>query len=337
MLSVLDGAVLVVSAVEGVQAQTRVLMRALRRLRIPTLLFVNKIDRSGARDDGLLADIADQAHRPRSSRWARSTRWAPADAAFTPYDADDERFAERLLDLLAEHDDALIAAYVADERSGVARPAARGARRADPAGARAPGLLRLGDHRRRRRAARRGPRRAAAGRRRPTPAAPVSGTVFKVDRGPAGEKMAYVRMFAGTVRVRDRLTYHRGDGTDAARSPRSASSSAAARSAPTRSAAGPDRQLSGLADVRIGDASASRRRAAGRTSSRRPRWRPSWCRAGRGDRGALHARAHPARRAGPADRPAPGRRAPGDLRLALRRGAEGGRRRPRWPTSTAWT
>src|SRR6185312_17176869 len=45
VLGVLDGAVLVVSAVEGVQPQTRVLMRALRRLRVPTLLFVNKIDR----------------------------------------------------------------------------------------------------------------------------------------------------------------------------------------------------------------------------------------------------------------------------------------------------
>src|SRR5437762_13769963 len=36
VLSVLDGAVLMVSAVEGVQAQTRILMRALKRLRIPT-------------------------------------------------------------------------------------------------------------------------------------------------------------------------------------------------------------------------------------------------------------------------------------------------------------
>ena len=35
VLSVLDGAVLVISAVEGVQAQTRVLMRTLQRLRIP--------------------------------------------------------------------------------------------------------------------------------------------------------------------------------------------------------------------------------------------------------------------------------------------------------------
>src|ERR1700730_14946521 len=41
VLSVLDGAVLVISAVEGVQPQTRVLMRALSRLRIPALLFVN--------------------------------------------------------------------------------------------------------------------------------------------------------------------------------------------------------------------------------------------------------------------------------------------------------
>src|SRR5215212_7472135 len=58
VLSVLDGAVLVISAVEGVQAQTRVLMRALRRLRIPTLLFVNKIDRGGADPERALRDIA---------------------------------------------------------------------------------------------------------------------------------------------------------------------------------------------------------------------------------------------------------------------------------------
>jgi ribosomal protection tetracycline resistance protein len=40
ILSLLDGAVLVVSAVEGVQPQTRVLMRALRRMRVPTVLYV---------------------------------------------------------------------------------------------------------------------------------------------------------------------------------------------------------------------------------------------------------------------------------------------------------
>src|SRR5437879_10852215 len=51
VLNVLDGAVLVISAVEGVQPQARVLMRALQRLSVPTLLFVNTIDRPGASDE----------------------------------------------------------------------------------------------------------------------------------------------------------------------------------------------------------------------------------------------------------------------------------------------
>ena len=58
VLGVLDGAVLVISAVEGVQPQTHILMRALQRLRVPTLFFVNKIDRRGAGDGPVLAAIA---------------------------------------------------------------------------------------------------------------------------------------------------------------------------------------------------------------------------------------------------------------------------------------
>src|SRR5216683_1050649 len=60
VLSVLDGAVLVISAVEGVQPQTRVLMRALQRLHIPTLIFVNKIDRRGAGYERLLRAISER-------------------------------------------------------------------------------------------------------------------------------------------------------------------------------------------------------------------------------------------------------------------------------------
>src|ERR671917_2535370 len=55
VLGVLDGAVLVISAVEGVQSQTRLLMRTLQRLRVPTLIFVNKVDRAGADPDAVLA------------------------------------------------------------------------------------------------------------------------------------------------------------------------------------------------------------------------------------------------------------------------------------------
>src|SRR6266704_7015163 len=63
VLNVLDGALLVISAVEGVQAQTRVLMRTLQRLRIPTLIFVNKIDRGGAQYERVLRTISEKLTR----------------------------------------------------------------------------------------------------------------------------------------------------------------------------------------------------------------------------------------------------------------------------------
>jgi ribosomal protection tetracycline resistance protein len=69
-LGVLDGAVLVISAVEGVQSQTRVLMHTLQRLEIPAVLFVNKIDRVGAQEDAVLRAIADRLTR-RCGRTAR--------------------------------------------------------------------------------------------------------------------------------------------------------------------------------------------------------------------------------------------------------------------------
>src|SRR6266540_4831737 len=114
VLSVLDGAVLVISAVEGVQPQTRVLMRTLQRLHIPTLLFVNKIDRSGAQNEGVLGDIAEKltpAIIPMGSVRGLGTR----SPGFTPYGPAEGAFAARLADLLVENDDAFLAAYVDDE------------------------------------------------------------------------------------------------------------------------------------------------------------------------------------------------------------------------------
>ncbi|MFD8818828.1 GTP-binding protein, partial [Streptomyces sp. NPDC059627] len=105
VLGVLDGAVLVVSAVEGVQAQTRVLMRTLRRLRIPTLVFVNKIDRRGARDDAVLAQLARRLAVP-VVPMGRATALGTRDARFLP------GLGPAALDALADRDDALLAAYL---------------------------------------------------------------------------------------------------------------------------------------------------------------------------------------------------------------------------------
>lgn len=56
-LSVIDSAVMVVSAVEGVQANTEVLWDALQRRGIPVIFFVNKIDRAGADVASVIAEI----------------------------------------------------------------------------------------------------------------------------------------------------------------------------------------------------------------------------------------------------------------------------------------
>ena len=52
-----DGAVLIISAAEGVQPQTETLFRALYEARIPTLLFINKTDREGADPARALQDF----------------------------------------------------------------------------------------------------------------------------------------------------------------------------------------------------------------------------------------------------------------------------------------
>src|SRR5262245_43720900 len=120
VLDVLDGAVLVVSAVEGVQAQTRVLLRALKRLGIPTLIFVNKIDRRGADPERVLAAIAALL-TPAIVALGQVCASGTADAAFVPFGPDDPAFHAAAVERLAEADDALLAAYV----EGTHAPAAR--------------------------------------------------------------------------------------------------------------------------------------------------------------------------------------------------------------------
>ncbi|MEU0005121.1 translation factor GTPase family protein [Streptomyces sp. NPDC006314] len=205
VLGVLDGAVLVVSAVEGVQAQTRLLMRTLRRLHIPTLVFVNKIDRRGAHDDAVLRQMAGRLAVPLVPM-GRAAALGTRAARFVP------GLGAAALDALADRDDDLLAAYLdggvsdarlhaalaTQTRRGLVHPVYFGSA---VTGAGVPELI--------------------GGVERLLPAAggdpdgPLSATVFKVERGPAGEKVAYARIFSGTLRVRARIPL--GDGREAGR------------------------------------------------------------------------------------------------------------------------
>ena len=196
VLSVLDGAVLVISAVEGVQSQTPLLMRALQRLGVPTLIFVNKLDRAGAHPDRVLAEI--------------SARLTPAIAPV------DDR--AKLAEVLADRDESLLAAYVEGDglpyrRLRAELAAQTGRALVHPVFV---GSARTGE----------GVDDLMAGIAELLPAShgdaegPASGSVFKIERGTSGEKVAYVRMFSGTVHARERLNdekvtaisvFHAGD------------------------------------------------------------------------------------------------------------------------------
>lgn len=60
VLSVLDCALLLVSAAEGVQSHTRTLWRLLERHNLPTVIFINKADREGADVDAVTRQIASK-------------------------------------------------------------------------------------------------------------------------------------------------------------------------------------------------------------------------------------------------------------------------------------
>lgn len=59
-LQVLDYAILVISAADGVQGHTRTLWRLLAMYEIPVFLFINKMDQEGADQDGVMSELRAQ-------------------------------------------------------------------------------------------------------------------------------------------------------------------------------------------------------------------------------------------------------------------------------------
>lgn len=249
VLGVLDGAVLVVSAVEGVQPQTPLLFRALQRLHVPTLIFVNKIDRSGA-DPGRVVETLARRLAPGMVPMGVVHDAGARIAAVHPFAPDDRGYLGRLAELLAEQDEEILRAYVRDEaglsparlRAALAAQTRRG--RVHPvffgSAARGVGIEALLA----------GVDELLAGARG-EPDAEVSGRVFKIERTMSGERVAYVRLFAGTLRPRQRVLVGGGDEAKP-----SSIRVFAPTGAPRRDVlrAGEMAAIRGLGAVRVGDA-----------------------------------------------------------------------------------
>ncbi len=205
-IRVMDGAILIVSAAEGIQSQTETIWHALRSLNIPTIIYVNKMDRIGVS----VPDVLEQIKRLLS----------PSAVPIQVPQGDGEDFTGLLpiwntlpdgknfgLDLssvistIADHDEELMLRYIEGDqisveelqnrfqslsKSGQLFPLCFGSSQMDI------GVAELMD---------------AITTYLPSPEgdkeAPLSGIIFKIERDKSMGRTAYVRLYNGYLRNRD--------------------------------------------------------------------------------------------------------------------------------------
>jgi ribosomal protection tetracycline resistance protein len=112
-LLALDGAVLVVSAMEGVQAQTEIIWKALEDMKIPTIIFVNKIDRAGADTDKVMKQI--QLMTKNKALPIQKLIGLEKSAQIVELRTMTEKDINKLCETLAEYSDSILEAVIEDK------------------------------------------------------------------------------------------------------------------------------------------------------------------------------------------------------------------------------
>jgi len=200
-LRVLDAATLVVSAREGIQTQTLAIARALRRLHIPTVVFLNKLDRIGADPQRVRAELESRFDIP-SPFLQKTVRNKDGALSFLSW-REDPVLREDMIALLAQKQPHLLDLYLENPEKALEQASAELARRTRQ-GALLPvfqGVALRGE----------GVREWMDGLlclAPPEPADetdPLSALVYKVTSDDRGLRRAYARLYAGTLRVRDSI------------------------------------------------------------------------------------------------------------------------------------
>ncbi|MEJ7833410.1 MAG: translation factor GTPase family protein [Nocardioides sp.] len=194
-LGVLDAAVLVLSSVEGVQPQTVVIWRALQRIGVPTVLFVNKVDRAGSDVAGVLHQVRRRL-TPHVVELARVAEQGGRGAHVTGVPLTDES----VVAVVAETDDRVLARWVTGQAArlgDVDRALRQGVHRGILTPAVCGSAITGVGTSELRQVLTRLPRTTGH-------EGPLAGTVFAVDRDKRGRR-AWIRLWSGELRVRQRI------------------------------------------------------------------------------------------------------------------------------------
>lgn len=201
-LAVLDGVVLVISAAEGVQAQTTLLLDAVRRLHLPALLVINKLDRAGCDPPAVIEDVKRELSSDLIVMCdCLGAGGSGVEIVQRSFDLDD--FREDLLLTLANTDPALEERYFAGEEIAV-EELLQLFRQAIAEGRVYPLFFtcaKLGKGV--------APLLSALGELLPWASGhdddPLSGVIYRVQYDPSLGKLAHVRLFGGCLKNRDPL------------------------------------------------------------------------------------------------------------------------------------
>ncbi|RGB99095.1 TetM/TetW/TetO/TetS family tetracycline resistance ribosomal protection protein, partial [Streptococcus pasteurianus] len=191
-LAVLDGAILVISAKDGVQAQTRILFHALRKMNIPTVIFINKIDQAGVDLQSVVQSVRDKLSADIIIKQTVS---------LSPEIVLEENTDIEAWDAVIENNDKLLEKYIAGEPISREKLVREEQRRVQDASLfpvyygsakKGLGIQPLMD--------------AVTGLFQPIGeqgSAALCGSVFKVEYTDCGQRRVYLRLYSGTLRLRD--------------------------------------------------------------------------------------------------------------------------------------
>ena len=99
-IEIMDYAIVIISAIEGIQAQTEIVWELLKKHRMPIFFFINKVDRAGANVEGILKDIRVNLTE---------------DVCFISESIQLDKISKEIMEFAAERSDKLLEKYIEED------------------------------------------------------------------------------------------------------------------------------------------------------------------------------------------------------------------------------